>query len=61
MKKTIAYSKKISLLFLTLFLSTAFLKAQITIKGKITDYENLPLQGVSITERGSAMGNVTDA
>ena len=61
MKKTIAYSKKNFLLILTLFLSTTFLKAQITIKGKITDYENLPLQGVSITERGSAMGNVTDA
>ena len=61
MKKTTAYSKKFYLLILTLFLSTALLKAQITIKGKITDNENLPLQGVSITERGSAKGNVTDA
>ena len=53
--------KKILLLSTTLLLYTAMLQAQIVIKGKITDKENLPLQGVSITERGSTKGYVSDA
>jgi TonB-dependent SusC/RagA subfamily outer membrane receptor len=48
-------------LFLLLFsLSTISILAQISINGKVTNKENLPIPGVNVLIKGTAEGTVTD-
>jgi Ca-activated chloride channel family protein len=52
---------KTLLLLLLLCANTGLLTAQFTITGKITDEKGVPLQGVSITVKGTKTGTASDA
>ncbi len=54
------HNHKIFLLFFLLGFIAMLAKAQVTIKGNIRDENNLPLPGVTIVEKGTNNGCITD-
>ncbi|WP_026995556.1 SusC/RagA family TonB-linked outer membrane protein [Flectobacillus major] len=57
MKKQV--SKKLTLLWGFLFLCMTSYAQKITLKGKVTDSDGVPLQGVSVVIKGTSKGTVT--
>ncbi len=53
------FTKMYVLLLLAMFMSSALL-AQQTISGTVTDADNIPLIGVSVSVKGTAIGTATD-
>ncbi|MEL6639274.1 MAG: carboxypeptidase-like regulatory domain-containing protein, partial [Bacteroidota bacterium] len=51
---------KLSLILVVLLMATGGALAQFTVSGQVTDSENEPLIGVTITVKGKTLGTITD-
>ena len=55
-----AIQKHLLVALIFCFSGVAYLNAQPTIKGKVTDSDGLPLPGVTVLVRGTTNGTMTD-